>query len=1223
VHELAGDGSATERRAGWALAGLAAAFTAAAIARELFLDVPDLNDSAFHLALALRAREASNPADFWLREVGLGFPVFHGYQHLPHLVLVALQKLTGAPMAGLYRVLLGALLAGFPLAVHLALRRFGLAPLVAGLSALAAPLVSTPHLYGIGWESYLWGGSGLFTQAAAQLFAILAVAETFRALRSGRGVALAAVLLGGAFLCHLVYGYIAALSGLAALSHDRGRRAARLLVIWAAAFCAASYFLGPALLDGRFVNHSVWELREKWDSLGAERVLAALFGGRLFDHGRLPSLTVLLGAGLVFGWLRGGAEARALAVLFAAWLVIWFGRATWGALMMALPFSGEIPLHRFVGGVHLFALPLMGCGLFLIWRMARRPLLAAVLVAAVLAPAVVERWRYASLSLLWKREAQAALAADHDVGPLLDELSRLGGRAYVGLPGRGPEHLKVGVIPLTALALVRGIDLLGFLYHSMSFAGDVQVWFDPYDEASARAFGVRFIVLAADRPAPGHARLLRSFGRYRLYQAPSAQLFAAASVPAALPWSKDRAYEVANAWRTSVLPRRDAAPALEVRGPVAGLPSIDLADLPRIDRAPPAVRSLRVDSPWSTSVDLGEPAAVVARIGWHPGLRGTLDGAPAEVLAVAPFFAAVRAPAGRHAVAFGYEPRAKWPWLLLGVLALVAAPSLARKLEPLAERLPPIPRLSVPFWTGPAALALLAGLPLLQGKELAGHDAVQYLTQLSEFDRVLRDGHLPPLWAPDFAAGAGAPFFAFYPPLLLAAAEALHLSGLGLVWSLNLATLGFLVLAAALAALCARELWGPRAGLVAGAAFAFAPYVLLDLYVRHAFLEISALPWMALAAWGAARGSALRVAAGSALLLLAHPALAPFFFPGLLLFAAARRAFKPVLIGCVLGALLAAWSFLPASLERGALKLDDAIRAGYFHYRDHFSYPEQLLWSPWGFGLSVAGRGDGMSFRVGPQLLLLAAVAAWRLRSREAWGLWAMALVAAFLATPLSAPIWDALPLLHAVQFPWRALAVTAFALSLLCGAAFAEGPRGAALEPLWRRPWIGAVALVLLGLPLASPSGFRDGIDERAFAPERIARDALRPGTAGIFEPRGAPAAPWSPQKVRIAEGRASAEVTSFRAHRIEARVVAATAGRLAFTVNDFPGWRASIDGKPAPIEPQGGRISVRFEPGPHSVELRFGASPLRRAAWAVSLATLVGVLAWRFRRRRPAPSR
>jgi len=78
------------------------------------------------------------------------------------------------PIATLQRLTLGLLLALFPLSVFISLRRIGLAPLIAGCAALAAPLISTPHLYGLGFESYLWGGSGLYAQLVAAVLAPLA-----------------------------------------------------------------------------------------------------------------------------------------------------------------------------------------------------------------------------------------------------------------------------------------------------------------------------------------------------------------------------------------------------------------------------------------------------------------------------------------------------------------------------------------------------------------------------------------------------------------------------------------------------------------------------------------------------------------------------------------------------------------------------------------------------------------------------------------------------------------------------------------------------------------------------------------------------------------------------------------------------------------------------------------------------------------------------------------
>src|SRR6185503_12932151 len=49
--------------------------------------------------------------------------------------------------------------------------------------------------------------------------------------------------------------------------------------------------------------------------------------------------------------------------LFVLWLLLWFGRPTWGALLDLMPLSQNFYFHRLGSGVHLAAIYLMGIGL--------------------------------------------------------------------------------------------------------------------------------------------------------------------------------------------------------------------------------------------------------------------------------------------------------------------------------------------------------------------------------------------------------------------------------------------------------------------------------------------------------------------------------------------------------------------------------------------------------------------------------------------------------------------------------------------------------------------------------------------------------------------------------------------------------------------------------------------------------------------------------------------
>ncbi len=697
---LCGDGSPGERRLGLAVALLVAITVAIGVTPELAINCTDLNDSTYHLAIAQRMKEAlargESAIDFWYPDVGLGFPLLRHYQHLPHLFLVAVDMVVGrfVPLATTYRVVLGALLALFPLAMYGSLRRLGLRPLAAGCSALIAPLLSAPYLYGLGFESYLWGGSGLYAQLFASVLTPLALATAYRAVTTGRGLGRAALLIAATFVSQLVYGYIVALSTLAFIvpGPQRLRRAGRVGLLLGTTLLVGAYFFVPALKDAEFANHSVWEKQEKWDSLGAKVVLQHLIGGRLFDQGRVPAVTILAALGLLYAARRGGTPLRLLAGLCVAWLLIYFGRPTWGRLIDLLPLAHDIPLHRFIGGVQLFAIPLAGCGLAFVMQCLATPqqwlrmAAAGAVLGLLLAPAVNERAAYLLQSKKWKQDALAGVRADADLQPLLTELRSLkGGRVYVGIPGRQAEYLRVVGIPLTAFCLLDGIDTLGFLWIAITYAGDVQVWFNPDNPVHCRTFGVRYLVFEQNRPPPPFAQLLVEVGRFRIYEVPDTAYFGVVDVPYAIRCSKRTVYNVGNAWLKSALALRREYPALLIGGygpadlPVAAFDAHNpesALPLSTEARTPAGTLTEEADS-WSCAADLTRPAAVVRRAGYHPGLRATVDGVPVTVFPVTPGFAAVEVPAGRHEIRFAYAPATRWPWYVAAVLSfLLATPAM-------------------------------------------------------------------------------------------------------------------------------------------------------------------------------------------------------------------------------------------------------------------------------------------------------------------------------------------------------------------------------------------------------------------------------------------------------------------------------------------------------------------------------------------------------------------
>ena len=156
----------------------------------------------------------------------------------------------------------------------------------------------------------------------------------------------------------------------------------------------------------------------------------------------------------------------------------------------------------------------------------------------------------------------------------------------------------------------------------------------------------------------------------------------------------------------------------------------------------------------------------------------------------------------------------------------------------------------LPYVGAVLLVALLAGLPLFQMKMMSGHDAPEYLTRAVEFYQGLHAGQIFPRWAPDLNFGYGEPFFSFNPPLiyyLMALFRALGASFVAArTWHASCCSAQ-----AGWGCTCwAAELFGKRGGLVAAAAYLFAPYMLAALYVRQALADFSAFASIPFAFWG-------------------------------------------------------------------------------------------------------------------------------------------------------------------------------------------------------------------------------------------------------------------------------------------------------------------------------------------------------------------------------------
>ena len=105
----------------------------------------------------------------------MGYPVLRTYQPLAHLIVAlsyfALLKSVSLMTVFVWVRFLSVLL--LPLTFFITARLLSFSWLTSAAAAMLAPLISSAGLFGLEYGSYLWAGSGLFTQAVAQHFFLL------------------------------------------------------------------------------------------------------------------------------------------------------------------------------------------------------------------------------------------------------------------------------------------------------------------------------------------------------------------------------------------------------------------------------------------------------------------------------------------------------------------------------------------------------------------------------------------------------------------------------------------------------------------------------------------------------------------------------------------------------------------------------------------------------------------------------------------------------------------------------------------------------------------------------------------------------------------------------------------------------------------------------------------------------------------------------------------
>lgn len=351
-------------------------------------------------------------------------------------------------------------------------------------------------------------------------------------------------------------------------------------------------------------------------------------------------------------------------------------------------------------------------------------------------------------------------------------------------------------------------------------------------------------------------------------------------------------------------------------------------------------------------------------------------------------------------------------------------------------------------------------LPFFNSKFFYTQDYI-FIARMHQMSTALGDGQFPVRWAPDLRFGE--PIFNFYASLPFYIGSLVSLLGFNVIWTSKILFMLASFLSAITMYIFCRKQFGTKGAFLGSILYTYAPYRAVDIYVRGAISEAWAFVFFPLIFYTSLLLSekvnfkrVCFLALSLAGLFLTHNVTTLMFLPFLGLYwiylSVTRRKWKINLAffgSFLLGLGLAAFFLLPALYERQFIQTKYLI-VGYFDFRAHFVAVRQFFSTFWGYGSSLWGPVDGLSFQVGlvHWFVVGLAILLGVIFRKDRKFIFLLSflgfsfLLSLFLQHNKSAFLWEAIPISAFIQFPWRFLAISVFIVAIM-GAAISDHLKG------------------------------------------------------------------------------------------------------------------------------------------------------------------------------------
>jgi len=510
-----------------------------------------------------------------------------------------------------------------------------------------------------------------------------------------------------------------------------------------------------------------------------------------------------------------------------------------------------------------------------------------------------------------------------------------------------------------------------------------------------------------------------------------------------------------------------------------------------------------------------------------------------------------------------------------------------------------------------------------------------HIANLHQMIKSLKSGQIPPRWAPNSSYNFGHPFFIFYYllPFFVASFFNIFLN-FGLIWSLKITFFISIVGSGIAMYFLSRQFFTKFVSFCLALIYLFTPYRAVDLYVRGAVGEMYGfllMPLVLLSFVLLIKNTHKKYLAFAVVtlffLIISHNLTLIIFFPVLLFLSLSLllslhsskterlKSFFRLVTAIAISLFFSAFYLIPVIFEKKYLQAGTP-----FNPIDHFPFLKQLILPYWGYGASVWGPTDELSFNIGISNLIgviLICILFIFLKSNKFIKFIASLLIcffaSVFMMNIRSYPIWQIIPIASYIQFPWRFLILTTFLTPLLIGFISYK-------KQLSSIPFILAILSILTTVTYFKPHTILDVDDNyflnRFFINQNSQQDSsLLSDIYHLNSEDYLPLTIWTkkrplslPEKIEANPNISLSNVNYLSDISYSFDTTSTTSATLKINNYYYPGWQATINQKSATVFPIDdlGRIGLDIPAGQNHITIKFTKTPLRRLADIISLVSI-----------------